>query len=312
MSPAPVVKYLQALLVSVANHTCAGLADAVEGIAHDTLNRLLKGKTQLLAMLQHLAIKPVQKGGYLILDDTTLQKFTTGLGCIFKVKDSKTGGFILGIQVVLLLWTNGTLSVPVGFHLYRGKEKHSKHDLALQLLRKAKQMGIEPAYVLFDAWYASARLLHYIREQGWQFVTRLKKNRSLNGKQLRYFRRGPYWSALGYLRGGIPVVVYRWGSKFYAGSDLELDWPALRSLYKIRSTIEETFRVLKQECGWEGVQQQSIPAYRRHLTLGLLAFLYLDQLKSRRKTTPYKLRRLLISGKLKVSELELQRFLEAA
>ena len=84
-------------------------------------------------MLQRLVIKLVQKGGYLILDDTTLQKCTTGLGCIFKVKDSRTGGFILGIQGVLLLWTNGTLSVPVGFHLYRGKEKHSKHDLALQL-----------------------------------------------------------------------------------------------------------------------------------------------------------------------------------
>jgi len=102
--------------------------------------------------------------------------------------------------------------------------------------------------------------------------------------------------------------VCRRGSKFYARSDLELDWPTLRSLYKIRST----FRVLKQECGWEGVQQQSIPAYRRHLTLGLLAFIYLDQHKSHRKTTPYKLRRQLISGKLKVSELELQRFLEAA
>lgn len=158
-------------------------------------------------------------------------------------------------------------------------------------------LGLQPEYVLFDSWYASARLLQYIRE---------------HGKQLRYFRRGPYWSALGYLRGGIPVVVYRRGSKFYASSDLELDWPTLRSLHKIRSTIEETFRVLKQECGWEGVQQQSIPAYRRHLTLGLLAFIYLDQLKSHRKTTPYKLRRQLISGKLKVSELELQRFLEAA
>lgn len=133
MSPAPVVKYLQALLVSVSNNTCVGLADAVEGISHDALNRLLQGSTPLLAMLQRLVIKLVQKGGYLILDHTTLQKCTTGLGCIFKVKDSKTGGFILGIQGVLLLWTNGTLSVPVGFHLYRGKEKHSKHDLALQL-----------------------------------------------------------------------------------------------------------------------------------------------------------------------------------
>ena len=73
MSLAPVVKYLQALLVSVSNNTCVGLADAVEGISYDALNRLLQGSTPL-----------VQKGGCLILDHTTLQKFTTGPGCIFK------------------------------------------------------------------------------------------------------------------------------------------------------------------------------------------------------------------------------------
>ncbi|GIW26659.1 MAG: hypothetical protein KatS3mg070_0022 [Meiothermus sp.] len=221
MSLAPVAKYLQALLVAVSNHTRVGLADAVEGVCHDTFHRLLTGRIQLLAILQRLVNKLVQKGGYLILDDTTLQKFTTGLDCTHKVRDSKTGGFILGIQV-LLVWTNGTITVPVGFHLYRGKEKHSKHELALQLLRQAQWLGIEPAYVLLDAWYASARLLHYLQEQGWPFVTRLRKNRSLNGRQLRYFRRGPYWSALRYLRGHIPVVVYRRGSKFYASSDLEL------------------------------------------------------------------------------------------
>jgi hypothetical protein len=29
--------------------------------------------------------------GYLILDDTILEKYTEGLRCIFKLKDSKTG-----------------------------------------------------------------------------------------------------------------------------------------------------------------------------------------------------------------------------
>ena len=86
-------------------------------------------------MLQRLVNKLVQKGGYLVLDDTTLQKFTAGLGCTRKVKDTKTGGFILGRQVVLLIWTNGRISVPVGFHLYRGRDKTSKHALALQFLR---------------------------------------------------------------------------------------------------------------------------------------------------------------------------------
>ncbi|WP_337867270.1 hypothetical protein [Meiothermus sp.] len=71
-------------------------------------------------------------------------------------------------------------------------------------------------------------------------------------------------------------------------------------------------KILNQACGWEGVQQRTVSSYRRHLTLGLMAFLFLDQQKSQRRNTPYKLRRQLISGKLKVSQLELQRFLGAA
>jgi hypothetical protein len=42
------MRYSGQLWVSVANSSCAGLADAVEGISHDTLNCLLK----LLAILQ--------------------------------------------------------------------------------------------------------------------------------------------------------------------------------------------------------------------------------------------------------------------
>ncbi|MBF6596341.1 MAG: hypothetical protein IVW51_18080 [Thermaceae bacterium] len=50
----------------------------------------------------------------------------------------------MGIQVVLLIWSNGQVSLPVGLHLYRGKDKSSKHSLALQLLPQAKWLGIQP------------------------------------------------------------------------------------------------------------------------------------------------------------------------
>lgn len=49
------------------------------------------------ANFQRLVRRLIQPGGYLILDDTSLQNFTTKLGCIFRVKDTRTGGFILGI-----------------------------------------------------------------------------------------------------------------------------------------------------------------------------------------------------------------------
>jgi hypothetical protein len=40
-------------------------------------------------------------------------------------------------------------------------------------------------YVLFDSWYASAKLLKFIRKQGksWYTLCAIKSNRTLNGVQ---------------------------------------------------------------------------------------------------------------------------------
>ncbi|MBO1438475.1 hypothetical protein J3L12_14880 [Meiothermus sp. CFH 77666] len=40
----------------------------------------------------------------------------------------------------------------------------------------------------------------------------------------------------------------------------------VRKLYSIRAAIEEVFRILKQACGWQGVQQRQIKTYTQHLT----------------------------------------------
>jgi hypothetical protein len=39
-------------------------------------------------------------------------------------------------------------------------------------------------YVQFDAWYASARLLKYIRPQGWHTTCGVRSNRALSGQRL--------------------------------------------------------------------------------------------------------------------------------
>jgi Transposase DDE domain len=69
------------------------------------------------------------------------------------------------------------------------------------------------SYVLFDAWYPSKRLLKRIRDSGWYFVCRLKKNRRFNGQPLRTYRRNPYWRERGWLTGGLKVLVVRYGAK---------------------------------------------------------------------------------------------------
>jgi hypothetical protein len=309
MNLALISRYVHALIVSIENNSALSFVESVEGVSHDQFTRILHKSGQWLRVLVNFVARSALAGGYLILDDTILEKYTQGLRCIFKLKDSKTGNYVYGLNIVLLCWSDGKRCIPLLFHIYRGKGV-SKLDLAMRLLAFAHDvLKLEPDYVLFDSYYGSRALMQQILGYNWHFVTRLKKNRKLNGQQVKRHRKGiPYWSAQGLLEGKIPVVVYRHGAKYFVSSNLDLTRQQVRDLYKIRSLIEETIRVLKQECGWQGCQLRSVTAYRRHLMAGLLAFLFLDSLKTKHRASHYKLRKRCISRKIFVTTDDLASF----
>jgi hypothetical protein len=60
--------------------------------------------------------------------------------------------------------------VPVGFHLYRGKEKHGKHDLALQQVRLVElfrgPLAEQAALALADWGELFGR---WRQEEGWLY-----------------------------------------------------------------------------------------------------------------------------------------------
>lgn len=86
--------------------------------------------------------------------------------------------------------------------------------MAVELLSYARnRLRCRPDYMLFDAWSPSKALLKRIRDYGWDFVCRLKKNRRFNGAAVRVDRRHPYGAATGRLTGGLKVLVVRDGAK---------------------------------------------------------------------------------------------------
>lgn len=313
MNLALIFRYVHALVVSIENNSALSFVESVEGVSHDQFTRSLHKSGQWLRVLVNFVARSALAGGYLILDDTILEKYTQGLRCIFKLRDSKTGNYVYGLNIVLLCWSDGKRCIPLLFHIYRAKGV-SKLDLAMKLLAFAHDvLKLKPDYVLFDSYYGSRALMQQCLGYHWHFVTRLKKNRKLCGKQVKRIHKSiPYWAALGFLEGQVPVVVYRHGAKYFVSSNLELTRQEVRDLYKLRNPIEETFRVLKQECGWQGCQLRSITAYRRHLQAGLLAFLYLDSLKSTYRASHYKLRKRCISRKIIVTPHDLAGFFAPA
>jgi len=61
-----------------------------------------------------------------------------------------------------------------------------KYRLARQILEDCRRLIPRDVavYVHFDAWYASARLLKYIRRQGWHTTCGVRSNRILSGQRL--------------------------------------------------------------------------------------------------------------------------------
>jgi putative transposase len=119
-----------------------------------------------------------------VIDDTSWERFTRVADAVSWVWSSSVGKPVWGMQVVLLLWTNGKWKVPVGIRIWR-KGGPSKVELAIGLLRQARRRGLQPAYGLCDSWYAAAQILNLLAGWGWQYVMRLKSNRKFGAQSLR-------------------------------------------------------------------------------------------------------------------------------
>ena len=62
----------------------------------------------------------------------------------------------------------------------------SKLALAREMLQQVHSLlpKTNPVYVLFDSWYTSAKLMKWIRQQGWHVIAAIKSNRKLSGQKL--------------------------------------------------------------------------------------------------------------------------------
>jgi hypothetical protein len=166
--------------------------------------------------------------------------------------------------------------------------------------------------VLFDAWYPSNVLLKRIRDYGWYFGCRLKKNRRFNGQPLRAYRRHPYWAESGWRSGGLNVLVVRYGAKYSATNRLTLPAAEVRRLYRVRAQSEEVIRVCKDQLGLNGCQARSERAQLHHLTCCLVAFCVLERERHDRNLTIYKLKRHLSCHGRTVGLPALERLRQAA
>jgi hypothetical protein len=323
--PETILSYLTALIYFTKICSCFAIAETLGKVSHDRLTRMLNGDWSGQRLLE-LALRAffLVVGGYLIIDDTVIEKpYSSKLSECAWVYSSKRKKVVFGISVVLLVWTDGQIRIPLGYRVWK-KEGPSKFELALELLSYGRnRLGVRPKFVLFDSWYPSKEILKRIKDYGWYFVCQVKKNRRFEGMALRDYKKQPYWQASGYLSGGIKVFVVRYRSKYYATNRLSLSGEQVRELYKIRHGVEEVIKALKDklslegcQAGWELIESEAARkkegAQEKHVALCLVAYLILERERIDRGVTFYKLKRHLISKGLYVSLPSLDRLRASA
>jgi len=259
--------------------------------AHDSVKRLLERQasdTEALWQEARSMIKPDQ--GFLIVDDTTLDKpYAHQIEIVCYHWSGKHQRIVKGINLVTLLWTDGSSVVPLDFRVYdHDHDGKTKNDHFKDLLNKAKERGIHPLCVLFDSWYAGMGNLKVIRGLEWHFLTRFKSNR-----QVKYDL--PYYVAVSeldipeegcevHLRGFGQIKLFKVfhtekDPEFWASDILTMDPERHTELRKISWKIEEFHRGVKQFCGIERCQARKTHSQCSHILLSIRSFLVFERVR---------------------------------
>lgn len=225
-----------------------------------------------------------------------------------------------GCHVVLRLhW--GAYHFPLSWRLYlrestvrrlnrRRKTRRLRYRSKLELAREMLQQLIpllptrNPVYVLFDSWYTSAKLVKWVRQQGWHVIAAVKSNRKVSGQKLtdwhREFkgrsydrvslelangRRRTYWvrSLTGRLRGvpgEVRVLLSQRGPgvrtpKYFLCTDLKLSAQEILSRYQHRWSQEVDYWHVKLQLGLGDFRLQSYEAIEKWYAVVYLVLAYL-------------------------------------
>lgn len=281
--------YVAGLLRVVHNANCVRLGNVL-GVSHDYLSRVLKTSGGcVFALVSTVVLKTLEKfrDGVLIIDDTTINKsfakVIEGCSWLWSSNDERV---VFGYQVVVLIWSNGTLSLPLRWEFYKKEavrdEQRTKIDIAVDLLVYAKEtLQLSPQKILFDSFYAAERILRQCEEYDWKYVTKIKSNRTLDGKQAKRWQRNPYWEKTGMLSCKLKARVVRHGKRYFLTNDFDAPKKQIVAFYDARWSIEEVFRVLHSRLSLDECESRSRTAQENHTALVMGAYVVLAREKTR-------------------------------
>jgi Transposase DDE domain len=316
--------YCQYLLSSPINYTVTNLADHLNGISHDRINRYLRGEklTPRLLWDNLKALVQPSADAYLLFDDTVLDKqYSSAIELTRRQYSGNEHRVIRGIGLISCVYVNAQTGQfwVIDYRLYAPEvDGHSKLEHVAEMLNgvvHSKQLPFST--VLMDSWYASQKLLAQIDALDKIYYCPLKRNRRVDdsGGTQPYQRIDELvWSSEELQHGklikvrGFPrdkkvklfrVTVSTNRTDFVVTNDLTQDsTDVTQEVCGTRWKIEEFHRELKQLTGVEACQCRKGRIQRNHIACALLVWSRLKTMAYQTGRTVYQIKHGLLSDYL--------------
>jgi len=292
-------QYVEYLLSTPVNYTCANLADHLDDVSHDAVSDYLRRERHTARKVWELAQPLITDSPdtYLILDDSVQDKrYSRKIDLVKRQYSGAEGGLVRGIGVVNLVHSTGKDDdfFPVDYRIYAptadGKTKND--HFREMLIAAVADKRIQARTILFDTWYASADNLKLVHRLERTFYTTVKRNRrvSLTKEDGSIGLEDIDWTEERLTHGVIvrlhkvpfPVRLFK-----LVATNGDIDWVITNDLDEtittqvaqdandVRWDVEELHRGLKQLTGSAKCQCRTGRSQRNHLACCYHAWLSL-------------------------------------
>jgi hypothetical protein len=321
--------YCQYLLSSQINYTLTNLAEHLQRVSHDQINRYLRREKLTPRLLWDNVKAMIQsdENSAIIFDDTVLDKrYAEEIELTRRQYSGNEHRVIRGIGLVSCVYVNpisGQFWV-IDYRIYDPDgDGKTKLDHVIEMLESLIYQKLLPFHsVLMDSWYATKKLMQYIDKQGKYYYCPLKKNRLVDdtgGVENYKAISSLDWSKTQLEQGKIikikafpkdkkvklfRVIISIDKTEYVATNDLSNDsTDAVQEVCGIRWKIEQFHRELKQITGIEACQCRKGRIQRNHINCAMLVWSRLKNIAYSTGQTIYQIKYGLLSNYL-ISQLK--------
>lgn len=279
---------------------CSRLAEILENVSHDSVNRfLLRERYEAKDLFN--AVKDIinLKGGTLSVDDTVVEKHYSNPECAELIGYFWSGKYhkaIKGLNLITLYYSDDQEnSVPVNYRIYDKKEGKTKNDYFQEMLLEVITWGLKPRIVTGDSWYSSIANLKFLKNQKLGFLFGVEKNRTVSREPGKYQQVRalsiPDEGLIIYLKEFGFIKLLRKDFKkgdsrhyiLYLPDSDKLENISRKEFITIHDThwkIETFHRAIKQLCGVCRFMVRNTRAIQTHIFCSLQAFVRLEKMRS--------------------------------